>query len=145
MKSSTRSVKILAALFWYAGGIVLAVKGGSLLLEADALRPQQEWHWFAVLAGLIFGAAKAGFLFAKSNWRNLRRIDALDRPRIYLCFRPGFFFFLPAMVTAGVTLSRLAHGDYVFLICVATLDISIAVALLGSSPVFWREKAFSKT
>ncbi|MGB2982459.1 MAG: hypothetical protein WBC63_01200 [Candidatus Bipolaricaulia bacterium] len=143
-KTSKRSLKILAALIWYAGGIVLALKCGSLLLEADALRPQQEWHWFSVLAGLILGAARARLLFSRSIKKNLRRIDALDRPRVFLCFRPTFFFFLTAMIATGTTLSRLAHGDYVFLICVATLDLSIATALLTSGPVFWRERAFTK-
>jgi hypothetical protein len=144
MRTSTRSVKTLAALIWYAGGAVLALKGGSLLLEADASRPQLEWHWLAAVAGLSFGVAKARFLFSKSIRKNLRRIDALDRPRVYSCFRPGFFLFLAAMIAAGTTLSRLAHGNYVLLLCVATLDISIAVALLASSPIFWIERAFSK-
>jgi hypothetical protein len=48
------------------------------------------------------------------------------------------------MILAGATLSRLAHNNYAFLIGVGILDISIAVALLGSSYVFWKQKAFVK-
>ena len=49
---------------------------------------------------------------------------------------------LAVMIAAGATLSRLAHGHYPLLIAVATLDLSLAVALLGSSTVFWKQKAF---
>jgi hypothetical protein len=44
----------------------------------------------------------------------------------------------------GATLSRLAHDNYYFLIGVAILDFSIAIALLSSSYVFWKLKAFAK-
>jgi len=42
------------------------------------------------------------------------------------------------MILTGATLSRMAHGNYPFLIGVAIVDFSISVALLGSSYVFWR-------
>jgi hypothetical protein len=38
---SARMLTILAAFVWYAGGIVLLLKGGSLLAEATALSPGQ--------------------------------------------------------------------------------------------------------
>ncbi len=59
---STRSLNILAALVWYVGGIVLLLKGGSLLVEADALKPEQDWLWLAAVAGLFLGGLKAKFL-----------------------------------------------------------------------------------
>jgi hypothetical protein len=48
------------------------------------------------------------------------------------------------MIIFGATVSRLAHGNYVFLLGVAILDIGIGTALLGSSVVFWRQRAFSR-
>ncbi len=42
------------------------------------------------------------------------------------------------MILLGAVLSRMAHGHYAFLIGVAALDFSIAMALLGSSYVFWQ-------
>jgi hypothetical protein len=36
----------------------------------------------------------------------------------------------------------MAHNNYPFLIAVAILDIGIAIALLGSSYVYWTQKAF---
>jgi hypothetical protein len=141
---SIRSLNILAALVWYVGGIVLLLKGGSLLVEADALKPEQDWLWLAAVAGLFLGGLKAKFLFSKSCQKNLVRIAALDRPRIWQFFRPGFFVFLTVMILAGATLSRLAHNNYPFLIGVAILDLGIAIALLGSSYVFWKQKAFVK-
>jgi len=135
---STRSLKILAALVWYVGGVVLLLKGGSLLVEADALKPGQGWPWLAAVAGLFLGSLKARLLFSKSCQKNLERIAALDRPRIWQFFRPGFFVVLTIMILAGSTLSRLAHYNYYFLISVAILDLGIGIALLGSSYVFWK-------
>ena len=141
---SARSLKILAALVWYIGGIMMLVKGRSLLIEADALEPEQVWPWLAVFAGLFLGGLQAKYLFSKSCQKNLDRIDALDRPRVWQFFRPGFFAALTVMIVIGATLSRLAHNNYPFLIAVAAVDINIGVALLGSSYVFWTQKAFVK-
>ena len=54
-----RKVKFAAALIWYAGGIVLALKGWQLLFEADAMRPEKYWPWLAVIIGLMIGIMKA--------------------------------------------------------------------------------------
>lgn len=142
--TSTRNLKILAALVWYTGSIVLLFKGASLLVEADALKPDQSWHWLAITAGLFFGGLKAKYIFSKSCDKNLDRINTLNQPKIWQFFRPGFFALLTIMILTGATLSRMAHNNYPFLIGVAILDISIAIALLGSSFVFWKQKAFAK-
>ena len=84
------------------------------------------------------------FIFSKSCRKNLDRIAALEQPKVWQFFRPGFFLALAVMIAAGASLSRLAQGSYPFLIAVATLDLALAVALLGSSIVFWQRKAFSK-
>ena len=141
---SARSLNILAALVWYIGGIVLLLKGRSLLVEAGTLNPQQGWIWLAVITALFFGSLNARFLFSKSCRRNLNRIATLDEPKIWQFFRPGFFVALAIMIASGATLSRLAHNNHPFLIAVGTLDLSLAVALLGSSVVFWQQKAFAK-
>ena len=141
---SARSLKILAALVWYIGGTIMLLKGRSLLVEAEALKPEQVWPWIAAVAGLILGGLQAKYLFSKSCKKNMDRIDALDRPRVWQFFRPGFFAALTVMIFVGATLSRLAHNNYPFLIGVAAVDLNIGVALLGSSYVFWRRKAFVK-
>ena len=141
---STRSLKILAALVWYVGGTILLLKGRSLLIEADALKPEEGWPWLAAVVGIFLGGLKAKFLFNKSCQRNLDRIAALNRPRVWQFFRPGFFVILTVMILIGVSLSRLAHNNYPFLIGVAILDLGIGIALLGSSYVFWKQEAFVK-
>jgi len=137
---STRTLKILAALTWYIGGVILLIKGRSLLLEADALKPEEIWPWLAAGAGLFFGGLKAKFIYTRSCQRNLDRIDALDQPRVWQFFSPRFFVALTVMISVGVALSRMAHNNYPFLIGVAILDISIGAALLGGSYVFWKQK-----
>lgn len=139
---SPRSLNVLAALVWYIGGIVLLLKGGSLLAEAQSLSPGQVWPWLAMLAALIAGSLQARFLFSKSCRKNLDRIAALDRPKIWQFYRPGFFGFLVLMIVTGATLSSLAHNNYPLLIGVGALDLNLAVALLASSYVYWQRRAF---
>ena len=135
-------LKILAALVWYVGGIRLLQKGISLLVEAGAMEPGLVWPWIAGLVGFTLGGIKAKYLFTKSIKKNLVRIEALSAPKIWQFFSPGFFAALTIMILAGITLSRLAHDNYPYLLGVAVLDLGIAVALLGSSYVYWTQKAF---
>ena len=141
---SARTLHVLAALVWYAGGIELLLKGGSLLIEAEALDPGRSWPWLAGILALLLGGLKARLLFGKSIQRNLARIAALDAPRLWQFFTPGFFVALAVMIVTGASLSRLAHDRYPLLVAVAVLDLAIAVALLGSSIVYWQQKAFAR-
>ncbi len=141
---SALTLNILAASVWYVGGTVLLIKGSTLLVEAHTLRPEMYWIWIVIAAGLCFGGLKGKFIFSKSCQNNLIRIRSLDQPKVWQIFRPWFFVFLAAMIATGATLSRLAHDNYYFLIGVAILDFSIAIALLWSSNIFWKQKAFVK-
>lgn len=138
---SRRTLRILAAVVWHVGGIVLLIKGASLITEAGSMRPEQNWLWiFVVVVALFLGSLKAQFLFSKFWRRNAARIDALDQPRLWQFFRPSFFLMLAIMILAGATMSRLAAGHYRSLIGIATLDLSLAIALLGSGLIFWRRR-----
>ena len=137
-----RALKILAALVWYIGGIRLLQKGIELLIEAESIDPGLAWPWVAGFVGLALGGLKAKYLFTNSIKKNLIRIDGLSQPKIWQFFSPGFFTALTVMILAGVTLSRMSHDNYPFLIAVAILDLGIAIALLGSSYVYWTQKAF---
>lgn len=137
--STNQRQRQLAALTWYVGSVILIYKGGSLLLEAFSLMPDKSWHFYAVALGVTVGIVKSFYIFNKSCRRNLQRINKLKNPYVWQFFRPRFFVFLFLMVITGATLSRLAHGNYPFLIGVATIDVSIGVALLISSRVFWSE------
>lgn len=95
----------------------------------------------AIILGLFMGLIKAKYLFNKSCKKNLARIDALNKPKFWQFFRPRFFLFLIMMIMAGATMSDLAHHNYSFLIGVATLDLSLATALLVSSYNFWKQKS----
>jgi hypothetical protein len=142
--ASTRTLKMLAAILWYSGAIVLLTKGTALLLEADSLQPGRNWTWLTVILGLSIGWLKVIFIFRRACRKNLARISVLSEPKIWQFYRPGFLLFLAAMIIIGSTLSRMAHGNYPFLIAMAIVDFSLATALLGSSTVFWRQQAFKK-
>jgi hypothetical protein len=139
---SRRILNILAALVWIIGGVVLVIRGTSLLLEAERLSPGRSWPWLGAAAALLLGSLQARFVFIKSCHKNLDRIAALDRPRIWQFYRAGFLVFMAAMIATGITLSRMAHGNYPFLVAVAAVELNIAVALLGSSHVYWQRRAF---
>ena len=142
--ASTRTLKILAAVLWYSGAIVLLTKGSTLLLEADALQPGRNWTWLTLVLGLSIGWLKVKFIFRRACQNNLARISLLSEPKIWQFYRPGFLLFLAAMIIIGSTLSRMAHGNYPFLIAMVTLDFSLATALFGSSFVFWKQQAFKQ-
>ena len=143
--TSPRTLKILAAVLWYSGAIILLTKGTTLLLEADALKPGRDWTWLTIVLGLSIGWLKVKFIFRRTCEKNLARISLLNEPKIWQFYRPGFLLFLAAMIIIGSTLSRMAHGNYPFLIAMAILDFSLATALFGSSYVFWQHQDFKNT
>jgi threonine/homoserine efflux transporter RhtA len=136
LAASKNTLKVLSAVVWLSGAIVLLLKGASLFVQAIALQPRESWSWLAVAAAVLIGAVKAKYLFSRFCRKNLDRIDALDDPQLWQAFRPAFYIFLTAMVVLGATLSRLAMGNYPALIALVILDISIAIALLGSMRMF---------
>lgn len=137
-------LKVLAAAVWYVGGVMMLLKGGRLLVEADSLNPGASWTWLAGVGGLLLGLLKGKYLFIRNCRNNLDRIAALEHPMVWQFFSPRFFLALAAMILAGSTLSRLAHGHYPWLIGVATLDFTIATALWWSSQVYWRHRTVVK-
>ncbi len=137
--TSRRSLKLLASLVWYSGAVVLSFKSSRLLLEAQNITPNQLWIWLAVLGGLIIGLIKAKYLFKPLCIKNLKRIDTLEKPRLWQFYRTGFFIFLFAMILLGSFISQLAHGSYAALMSMAIIEVSLATALLGSSTCFWKK------
>jgi len=143
--ASPRILKILAAVLWYSGAVVLLTKGTTLLLEADALQPGRYWTWLTIVLGLFIGLLKVKFIFRRACEKNLARISLLSAPKIWQFYRPGFLLFLAVMIIIGSSLSRMAHGNYPFLIVMTVVDFSLATALLGSSYVFWQQRPLKKT
>ena len=137
--TSTHILKLLASLVWYSGAIVLSFKSSRLLLEAQSIKPNLVWIWLAVLSGLVIGIIKAKYLFKRLCIKNLKRINALEEPKLWQFYRMRFFFFLLAMIILGSFISRLAHGNYATLMTMAIIEVSLATALLSSSNCFWKE------
>jgi len=137
---SLNTLKLLAAAVWYSGGIVLLFKGGGMLVEAEKLVPNESWFWYAIILGGCIGILKIMFIFRRVCYKNLRRINDLEKPKLWQFYRMGFFVFLLCMIALGSTLSYAAQGNYPFMIGMAILDFSLAVALLGSSYIFWKHR-----
>lgn len=138
LNTSTLTLKRLAALVWYIGVVVLLIKSGGLFLKADRDGASSLLVILAILSGLVIGLIKANYLFIKVCNRNLKRINALKQPMLWQFYRIRFFFFLGLMISLGSYLSKLAQGDYLLLIALGVVELSIAIALLVSSHCFWR-------
>ena len=143
MKVTQRTLLIIAAFVWYAGGIALLFKGSALIRSAHSMDPQSFWAYGSGLAGIILGLIKGRYLFSKACSKNVKRIRGLADPRIWQCFRPGMLLFLAIIIPTGAWMSRAAAGNYTYLCIVGALDLSISFALLSSSIVMWQLKAFS--
>jgi hypothetical protein len=137
-KVSHLTLILIAACVWYGGSVALLLKGSRLLLAADGLYPGHYWTWLSPVAGVLIGGLKARYLFQASCQKNLDRIRNLAHPKVWQFFSPGFMIFLALMIMGGAALSRLAQHNYPFLITVATIDFSLAVALLLSGHLFWQ-------
>lgn len=138
LNSSTGRVKLLAAIIWYGGGLVLLWKAWELLQRALILEPGEIIPWVALIMGVLIGTFKAHYLFSQICRKNLHRIESLTEPKLWQCYRRRFFAFLICMLILGILLSARSQDQYVMLLCVAILDLSIGVALLASSYVFWK-------
>ena len=145
MNVSQRTLRIIAAIIWYTGGFVLLAKGSVLIKNAYLIDARSIWTTMAPILGIIIGLLKGRFLFSKSCRKNIKRINALIDPRIWQCYRPGMLIFLAIVIPTGAWMSRAASGNFTFLCLVGALDISLACALLSSSIVFWKLKAFSSS
>lgn len=96
------------------------------------------WIILAFGSGILIGWVKAKYLFEKLCLKNLKRICALKEPRIWQFYRPRFFVFLFLMILLGKYLPELIQGNSLMLFLLATLELSISVALLISSHYFWK-------
>ena len=138
LNTSSLTLKRLASLVWYIGVVVLLIKSTALFLEADRGGASSLLIILATLSGFVIGWIKAKYLFIKMCNGNLKRINALKKPMLWQFYRIRFFIFLGLMVSLGAYLSKLAEGDSLMLIALATVELSIATALLISSYCFWR-------
>ena len=132
MSVSHKTLKLLAMLTWVTGGAVLFFKGYSLFAEAAGLRPGAELNSLPFIIAAPVGGLKARYLFLSSCRNNLARIDALKNPKAWQFFRVDFFVFLFSMIMLGAWMSRWATGNYGALLTVSSVDLTLAVSLLGS-------------
>lgn len=130
-------LKILAALVWYTGVVVLLTKSGGLFFEAGKGGAPAGWVILAVVSGLVIGWLKANHMFVHICNRNLERIYALENPMLWQFYRGRFFFFLGLMVSLSGYLYRLVQGDSRLLLVLAGVELSVAIALLVSSRCYW--------
>lgn len=137
MRVPHTTLKVLAAATWYVGGGILLLRGAGYLLRSASDGGAMAAS-LAALAGVAIGVLRGRTMFLRACRRNLRRIEALERPRIWQFFRPAFFAALVAMMGAGALLSWIAGTGRWGAIAVGGLELVIALALLTSSVAYWQ-------
>jgi len=140
LRTSKKTLVILAALVWYIGAVMLLRGGLDLVAQAREMRPDSAWHWLFIVLGIILGVIQAQTFFTRSCRKNIQRIRELKDPRLWEFYRPGFFLALAGMISAGILLDILSQGNYFLMLFVAGLDIALTISLLGSSSVYWTDK-----
>ena len=141
LRTSSKTLILLAGIVWYVGGLMLFRGGLELLLQALELRAWSAWHSAFLAAGILLGIVQALTIFNRSCRKNIQRIRNLEEPRLWQFFRPGFFLALAVMIASGIALDHFARGNYFFMLAVASLDFALTISLLGSSYVFWTDRA----
>ena len=139
MKTSKRTLVILAAIVWYIGGIMLFRSGLELINQAWELKKGTLWPAIFITSGIILGIIQVILIFRHNCRKNMQRINQLEDPRLWQFYRPGFFLALVIMITSGILLDYFAQGHYFFMLAVAAVDFALTISLLGSSYVFWTD------
>lgn len=127
----------LAAIVWFTGVIILLVKSSGMLIETVNNGAPLVWVFISVLIGLVFGKVKAKYLFIRLCKKNIKRILALESPKIWQFYRTRFFFFLFCMILFGNYAYDLARNNIYFLLSLAVLELSISTALFISGKCFY--------
>ncbi len=135
-----RTLKLLAMIVWYIGFIALSLKSYALFAEAYSIDNTVYKLIALLILGLLLSLLKTKYIFTKACRKNLARIEALAEPKIWQFYRVGFFLFLAGVISLGAWLSRMAAGDYVFLVSVGVVDMALALALFFSGFVFFKER-----
>lgn len=142
IKTSQNTLKNISAVVWLIGGFVLLLKAISILTDAHSIIPKLTVIIVVVILALIAGLLKSRFIMTKFCKNNLIRIYNIKNPKIHQFFENKFFFWLMIMIITGITISRLALGNYNCMLAVGGLDFSLSVALLTSSVVFLKRNKY---
>jgi len=134
-----RTLKLLAAFVWYTGFMALVIKATLLFVEAYTLNDNALLFITVLLFTSLLIYFKVKYIFSKVCKKNLKRIDALTKPKLWEFYRIRFFIFLITMIILGAFLSRMAEGNYWFLMGVGVIDSSVGLSLFFSGFLFWKK------
>lgn len=132
-----RQLRLCAAAVWFVGAVYLLTKSFVLAAAARAIQPDSSLPTILLGAGVVVGAVKAKLLFAPLCRKNLVRIFAIAQPRFWQFYRPVFFVLLALMISLGMTMTRMADGNFAGLVTVSAIDAMLGTALLLSGSVFF--------
>ena len=132
-------LKYLAMIVWYIGFVALSLKSYKLFAEAYSIDSSIAYLVSFLLIGVLLSILKIKYIFLKSCKKNLLRIENLKNPKIWEFYRVEFFIFLIVVISLGAFLSRMASGNYYFLVSVGIVDMALALALFFSGFMFFKK------
>jgi hypothetical protein len=138
LNTSRKTLINISAVIWIFGGLVLLLKGILLINAAQFIYPSIIVISAVIIAALLIGLIKGKLLMGKFCKKNIKRINNIVEPKIHQFFEPRFILHLSLMILTGFTLSKLAEGNYSFLLAVGCLDFALSTALLTSTSVFFQ-------
>ena len=141
LQISHTTTRTLAAIIWYSGFLILTIKSTGLYYEAWEKGSSGSLVAAAIFFAALFGAVKGRYLFSRICRANLDRINGLSHPLFWQCYRLRFYLFLALMITMSKIFYQVAAESSVRLTLLATVELSVGVALLTSSTCFWVGKS----
>ncbi len=131
---------IEALIVWIAGVLACAEISSRLFTEIYQEDPSSKnlYLILGVLFGLLFGLFQTYILFFRVCRRNLDRILSLEKPLIFNCFRIQFYLFFGTFDTICVIVSEKYAKDTISKTIMASLDMSVSLALCLSIYIFYQ-------
>lgn len=125
---SVRQLRRLAFLLWFAGGMVLVVRGIGFM-GADPARNMGLMLLGGVLA-LLIGVAKGKFVLSKTSQRNVERLEAFTEPQ-----KPVAIYSVRSwiMISIMVGISLALNFSNLAPLWRGVINLGIGTALLASS------------
>lgn len=140
IRLTNQAMKGLAFTIWLIGGLVLTIRGGSFLMDSQAISNP------ALLAGLIvtaliIGFGKGKFVLTKTSHKNIERIDQFTEPKKPIqVYSLRSWIIIALMVGISVALNIFQVDNIVR----GPINLGIGAALIVSSLAYVKALAPTK-
>lgn len=134
IRLNNQAMKGLAFTLWLIGGLVLAVRGVSFLMDSPAVTNPMLLAGL-IVAALIIGFGKGKFVLTKTSNKNIERIDQFTEPKKPIqVYSLRSWIIIALMVGISVALNIFQVDNIVR----GPINLGIGVALIISSLAYMK-------